>query len=672
MALKDVTSPHPAPPPSPSGPVDAERAEAALVEHYPRLVRLAYLVLPPSLGRHRRVLAAHAVVQRSLPRGRDAQKVPAPAGRAPDPAYALLRLRVLRAALRANRPWWRPSVPPPLPRVLGLRLFPRSGGADELALDQALSAVPAAARAAYVLRRLEGLADEDAARLLAAAGAADARAALAEADGVRTPAGSRDRSLLESAEFDACSLQARPTDLVRRRQHVRAAAVAGCALAVCGLLLGLPGDGWGPDGAAAPAYARNPAAERALDPGRLTRVGSGEWRRSARTDFSVWPARGGRTGDTALLRRALAVWARPGRTVRVSATPGTPSGPAAGPAHLLYAGEVDGASVVVLYDGLRVVRYAEPAGAERGPVALDFARTDGADAASAGALVVTRTRSGARYLLAPWITDASVVDLLDPTDAGRPVERSADGLTGPVTGPPLDGSSCGAWPALRLAADGREGVPGGPYLLTDLGELSPARLTYGAPVGAPESTADGSTGRTAAGGTDAGGTAVREAADEVRTVLAGTACRLPELAGRGVRTVNAWRFAEQRLPEGGGLARWVCVRADTWRGAGSQVLVRFQTPEERPGAAGAVAARAADSPACGQREARVLGGVLWKSPSGAWYLLAAGSEDVVSITATGGVTYSAAGRTLAVPVAEGTRAELSAGLVDGGRLAALH
>ncbi|MEK8170451.1 hypothetical protein NKH77_15035 [Streptomyces sp. M19] len=34
-----------------SGPsVDTDPAEAAIVEHYPRLVRLAYLVLPPGLG----------------------------------------------------------------------------------------------------------------------------------------------------------------------------------------------------------------------------------------------------------------------------------------------------------------------------------------------------------------------------------------------------------------------------------------------------------------------------------------------------------------------------------------------------------------------------------------------------------------------------------------------
>lgn len=66
----------------------------------------------------------------------------------------------------------------------GLRLFPRSGGADELALDQRLSALSGAARAAYVLRGLEKLADADVRRVLAAAGVGDPRAALAQADRV--------------------------------------------------------------------------------------------------------------------------------------------------------------------------------------------------------------------------------------------------------------------------------------------------------------------------------------------------------------------------------------------------------------------------------------------------------------------------------------------------------
>ncbi|MGW3851445.1 hypothetical protein ACWD74_30865, partial [Streptomyces fagopyri] len=44
-----------------------DRAEAALVEEYSDLVRLAYLTLPSSLSRHRRILVAHSLVQRSLP-----------------------------------------------------------------------------------------------------------------------------------------------------------------------------------------------------------------------------------------------------------------------------------------------------------------------------------------------------------------------------------------------------------------------------------------------------------------------------------------------------------------------------------------------------------------------------------------------------------------------------
>ncbi|MFD4143944.1 hypothetical protein ACFWSO_34170, partial [Streptomyces sp. NPDC058572] len=73
MRPQDVlNTPAPSAAPPAPGPVEVEQAEAALIEHYPRLVRIAYLVLPPSLGRNRRVLTAHAIAQRSLPRGRAA------------------------------------------------------------------------------------------------------------------------------------------------------------------------------------------------------------------------------------------------------------------------------------------------------------------------------------------------------------------------------------------------------------------------------------------------------------------------------------------------------------------------------------------------------------------------------------------------------------------------
>jgi hypothetical protein len=631
-------APRPAPSStSPADPVvDVEQAEAALVEHYPRLARLAYLVLPPGLGRGRRLLTAHALTQRALPRNRTATPVvPAQStGREVDPGYALVRLRVVRTALEAGLPlrrraWPRRSqLPPLLPHVRGLKLYPRSGGADELALDKRLSTLSGPGRAAYVLRGLEKLPDDGVRQLLGAAGVADTEAALREADGVPGQ-----YALLGSPEFDPCSLQARPTDLLRRRQHAKAALVAGAALVVCGALLGLPGDGRGPDGAAAPPYARNPAAEAALDPGRLTKVAPAAWETSARTDFSVWPARGDLTGDEELLRRALAVWARPGESVGVSATPGTQTGGPSGPPQLLYAGDVDNARVVILYDGLRVVRYAEPRDGAAG-AALDFARTDGAGRAGATAVVLGRADGNVRYLTAPWVTGAAGRDLVEPDSGAKELELT-DGVTPPLAGPvEREPGACTSWNVLELT-DGSD-----TRVVTDLGELVPARLTTGRP-GSPKD----------ASGPSALGT------------WAPYACSLAAVRGQGVRSVNAWEFATQPLPDATGSAAWVCTRAETWRGGGARVLAQFRTPG---GARGAVAAKAQDVPACGERDPHVLAGVLWKSEGGRWYLLAAGSRDTESIRATGGISGATEGNLLTAKAERGAQAELK-GVLESGR-----
>ncbi|WP_262004688.1 hypothetical protein [Streptomyces sp. FIT100] len=638
------------------GPVDVEQAEAALVEHYPRLVRIAYLVLPPSLGRNRRVVTAHSVVQRSLPRGRAARpeagaRVPAPRGAAA-PGYLFVRGRVVRQALEAGLPLsfraWpkRAQFPPLLPQVWGLRLFPRAGGADELALDQRLSALTGPARAAYVLRGLEGLTGAEVRQSLTAAGVADPRGALAEADRVEATEGRSAAALLHSPEFDPCSLQARPTDLMRRRQHAKAVLAAAAALLVCGTLLGLPGGGWGPDGAAAPSYARNPAAEAALDPQRLHRVAPMAWHSSARTDFSVWPARGELTGDRALLRRALAVWARPGGRVRTSATPGTPPGPPMDAPQLLFAGAVDQSRVVLFHDGLRIVRYAEPGDGSTVVAALDFARVDGADAASSGALVVGRGHGNVRFLTAPWVSGAVVRDLLEPAGAPRPLRRDGHGVTDPLPSP-AQARDCRSWEALEL----RDATGSAARLVTDLGELAPARLTWGPPTGA----ADVSTGA-------------------ARTAWARTACLLPAVRAHGVRTVNSWEYARQRLPEGNGTAAWLCTRAETWRGTGSRTLAQFQPPSSRPPAAaqGAIAARSETSPSCGRRDPRVLAGVLWKSRAGRWYVLAAGSGQFTSLATSGGVSGTSDGNLLAVRAAQGARAQLHGRLADGTKVGALR
>ncbi|MFI5682451.1 hypothetical protein [Streptomyces sp. NPDC051636] len=635
MQSQDVAHRHAPASSSAAGPVvDVEQAEAALVEHYPRLVRLAYLVLPPGLGRGRRVLTAHALTQRALPRGRKSSSViPAQStGREGDPGYAFVRLQVMRTALEAalplrRRAWpTRSQLPPLLPQVWGLRLFPRSGGAGELALDQRLAALAGPARAAYVLRGLEKLPDADVRALLTAAGVTDPDTALREADSV--PA---QYALLTSPEFDPCSLQARPTDLMRRRQHTKAALAAAAALAVCGALVALPSGGWGPDGAAAPAYAQNPAAEAALDPGRLVRVSPTAWQTATRTDFSVWPARGPLTRDTALLRRALAVWARPGEEVRVSATPGTQTGGPAGPPQLLYAGVVDGARVVILYDGLRLARYAEPKDGTEG-AALDFARVDGATRAESSAIVLSRSDGNVRYLTAPWVQKAAERDLLKP-GAGAMDLNLADGITSPLASSALQPGACTSWNVLQLTD------ATGTHLVTDLGELVPARLTSGRPGKAGEAH---------------GAQALR--------VWAPFACSLAAERSAGVRSVNAWGFADQPLPDASGTATWVCTRAETWRGGGTAVLAQFQTPG---GKYGAVAARARDVPACGPRDPHVLAGVLWKSGAGTWYLLAAGGRDTASIRTTGGVTAATGGNLLAVRAKRGARAELKGTLDDG-------
>lgn len=664
-----------------------EQAQAALVEHYPRLVRLAYLVLPPSLARHRRVLTAHAVVQRALPRGRgsdEVRRLPAQrhggagtgagsadrggddtaehdgtagrhrgAGDAPrSPAYAYLTARVLRASLSGELPRRLgplrlpalPARPGLFPLVLGLRLFPRSGGAYELALEKSLSEVSGAARAACALRGWEGMTDEEVCRTLESVGVADAASALAEAGGIRLPAGANERPVLSPSEFDPCSLQARPTDLLKRRQHRRALLAAVAAVVVCGALLGLPGGSWGPDGAAAPPYARNPAAEKALDPGALTRAPADAWEEASHLDFSVWPARGDLVRDSGLLRRALAVWARPGGKVAVAVTPGTPAGPPSGPPQLLYAGRVDGARVVLLHDGMRVVRYAESEGADSGGAVLDIARTDGAGMAESGVLVISRSDSNVRYLTAPWVSSAAEVDLLQPDDQGRRLSREDDGVLPSLTGA-TNTRACHRWPGLLLTTKGQSTR----RMYTDLGELTAARITSGNP-----------------------GRKVRNATGEAaRSRLARTACGFRMLVGSGVRSVNSWKFATQSLPGGTRRATWSCTRGETWRGKGARIFTGFRRPGLERGEQAVFNARDVDTPACGPRRPHVVSGTLWKSDAGNWYVLAAGSRKVTSIRVSGGQggpSDTAQGRRLMVSAEKDAKVKLSARLSNGERL----
>ncbi|GAA3236921.1 hypothetical protein GCM10020256_56030 [Streptomyces thermocoprophilus] len=311
-----------------------------------------------------------------------------------------------------------------------------------------------------MLRGLERLPDGDVRDVLAEAGAADPAAALRAAE--RVPAR---YELLTSPEFDACALQARPTDLMRRRQHTRAALAAAAALAVCGALVALPGDGWGarrcrrarvraesgsrgrprpgPAGAGRPEHLEVGGAHRLLDVAGARRPGRRRGPAAAGARC-VGAARGERTGVV----HARHADRRPGR-----------------PPQLLYAGTVDAARVVILYDGLRIARYAEPKDGTAG-AALDFARVDGATGAEAAAIVLGRTDGNVRYLTAPWVSKAAERDLMKPASGAMDLAISA-GITAPMASPATRSGACTSWNVLQLTDDT------GTHVLSDLGELVP-------------------------------------------------------------------------------------------------------------------------------------------------------------------------------------------------------
>ncbi|MFI6642804.1 hypothetical protein [Streptomyces sp. NPDC050504] len=645
--------------------------EATLVEHYPRLVRLAYLTLPPALGRHRRVLAAHAVVQRALPRGpvprlsRRAAPVPAQRGSsdARSAAYAWVRTRVLRHSLAYEHR--RPRAPRPgLPLVLGLRLFPRAGGSAELALDRALSEVSAPVRAALALRVLEELSADAVRALLAEAGVADPDGALRCAAGLHRPVGRAEGatdpdssdavadSPLRASEFDPCTVQTRPTDLLRRRRRARLATLA-AAVALAAAAVTLAGSDEEPRREYTGGVPVGAAFTRALDPALLLRTPAAVWSDTSRVDFTAWPVRGERAEDRALLGRALRTWASPGPSVQVTTTPGTSTAPPAEPPQLLYAGELDGDAVVLFHDGRRLVRYAETKGSGTGSgAALDLARTDEADVTTAAAVVVSRSADSARFLLAPWIAESTTRDMLAPNTPARPLAVSASGVTAAVPRP-APGSTCDSWPALQLRSS-EAIVEKHAFVVTDLGDLVPVHLTYIPPPG-----------------TGAPPRQPREATGGPALVSwARTACSLRSLRGSGVRAVNNWAYAVQPLPEGGGSATWVCSRADTWRGPG-RVTVQLQESGAGPLDPGVVVAGAADTASCSRFGQHVLAGAHWKAPSGRWYVLAAGSRAVNRVSVSGAVKATAPGAYVTVRAPQDARVELSAEVPGGAKLRGL-
>ncbi|ATL26026.1 hypothetical protein [Streptomyces formicae] len=655
-----------------TGRIALDRAETALLEHYTDLVRLAYLTLPPSLSRHRRVLAAHTAVQRALPGIRPPRRgthVPGQrrGDRTDHSERDWARAQVLRSALRYDRrpKGWPRVLPPPrtllpaLPLVWGLQLFPRSGGADELALAQALSGSPAPARAAFVLCRVDHLPEESVTRLLTAAGVERPAVALRGARQLQSSAGAFAEALLRSREFDACSVQTRPTDLLRRRRRRILACTAAGAAAITLATVAVVGPRASGPSSTPTARTSRTLATGALDPDRLVRAPRDEWADTARVDFTAWPARGDRTDDHDLLARALGSWADPSPETRTSATSTTPTQPPSSSPRLLYAGDVDDRTVVLFGDGDRIARYTEPSSdAASAPdtsgsaPTWDVARADDADVTTAAAVAVARSGGTVRYLTAPWIDEAETRDLLRPDTPAKTLRVRPDGVTAPVDS--ADVKSCDNRPVLQLRSSSRI-VEKHSFLLADLGDLSPVHLTHTPLPG---------------GGTPPARQPREATSSTALLAWAHSACALDGLRGTGVRAVNAWDFAQQELPENGGRAVWTCARASTWRGPGS-VQVQLRTPGGPASAPARVVAHEGSTAACGRFGQHVVAAAHWKSGAGHWYALAAGSRAVTDVTLSGQVQEKRAGRTLAVRAPRDARLRVGARLDNGETLVGL-
>ncbi|MFD0401923.1 hypothetical protein ACFVHI_28010 [Kitasatospora sp. NPDC127121] len=600
------------------------QAEAALVRHYRRLARLAYLALPADRDRHSRVLAAHATVQRALPSHWTRPAGPSAADE--DPVYAALRLRVLRAALRPH-----PARRLPAPRIWGLRLFTPHGGEEDAALDHALAALDAPARAAFALRAVEGLTPEQAAGVLRQAGVERPEEAVAAAAGVTVGADP------EPPAFDPCAVRVQPTDLLRRRRTWSAVLLVG--------LLGLSTTAAvvADSGPAAPAARPAPAPSgTAADPARLTRVEPDRWQHTARVDFTAWPARGDRRDDGALLGRALAAWERPGPQTR--AEPGVDATPPVAPPALLFAGTVDGAAVVVLFDGRRLARYTD--GRDGG---LDLARADDSDVTTAGAVVLRRQGTAVRYLLAPWVDAAETRRIDQPDSPARPLDHP-DGVTAAVPGGGL--ADCHGATVLQLHSSPAIAEKHA-FLLTDLGGLVPAHLTYSPP---PDRTQPAREPREATG-------------QDALLAWARAGCAVPD-GTPGVKQLNLWAFAVQPLPQNAGSASWVCLRADRWTGEGSAATAVLLPTARGPQRTGGGPGRA-----CSRFEQDVVGWAWWRSPQGAEFLLAAGSRRVTRLAVKGpdwSADRPAPDHTLAVERPARAAVQVEAALDGGARISPPH
>lgn len=94
-------------------------------------------------------------------------------------------------------------------------------------------------------------------------------------------------------------------------------------------------------------------------------------------------------------------------------------------------------------------------------------------------------------------------------------------------------------------------------------------------------------------------------------------------------------------------------------------------PSASPTSPASVVAGRNDTALCGRFGRHLVAGTHWKSPSGRWYVLAAGSRAVSGIKATGAVRGASAGPAPAVRAPRGAAVRLTGRLRTGGTLASV-
>ncbi|MEV1285613.1 hypothetical protein [Micromonospora sp. NPDC049679] len=618
---------HESPVPAPAGSV--------FLQHYDRLVRIAYLVAPATRRRQSQLVRAHRLVQRSLPwRSRVVR------------TYPQLVARVLRRAARPRR-----LALPAL--VTWAWHTPVNGSREHRAVVSALAAAPAPVRAAYVLLMVERLPAREAVVLLHEAGWAEGVAHVAAASGLRQRLGDelgisvdRQRELLAGAPADPTVVRLRAPDpeTLRVLRVARLGAVS-LAMLVVAALVTTSLVGAAPQGATVPATVGMWAAPETA-PLTVRRVAAQAWAGASELSLASWPARGTRTGDDQLVRAAVTAWQRlhgttddagagsgggahaestPGGATRdgggaATATPGTIGGvtvstaagaaadPPIGAPQLLYAGELDGSAVVVLADPTRIGTYTVT-GDRRG---LRVEPAPGTAADTASAIRIGRDGDASRYLVAPWVARVET-RALDGRD-WRPL-AVADGVSDPV---PARSGECWSGPLLRLRA--AEVATSAPFVLAELGGgAALTELRY------LPSTVDAG-GATSPGLDGADGAAA----------WARLGCPVSDLRGRAPRSVTAWEVWSGRLPQTTGTSRLVCLRA-TFPGDGNRVSAVLLAPGGGT-SRDATVASASDTRLCSRLARDVVVGWWWRSPGGGWHHLAVGSGKVrtIEVTVAGG------------------------------------